>query len=82
MTEEHLSGATTQNPLPPAASDPETPQRGRSLVLAAKVGAGVAVAVAVLTLDVLKIPADHFMQLVAVPVLTGLIVHTSAKTLN
>jgi len=60
----------------------EVSQRGASYVLAAKVAAGVSVAVAVLTLDVLKIPADHFMQLVAVPVLTGLIVHTSAKTLN
>ena len=88
MPEEHVAGATTiptiPQPAPPLASSPTTPPTPPSLdyALMAKWGSAVALATAILVLDVMKIPADHFMQFVAIPGLSALGLHTAAKTLT
>ena len=47
-----------------------------------KWGAAFTLGAAVLALDVMKVPADHFINLVVVPGFACLGMHTAAKTLN
>jgi hypothetical protein len=73
----------SETTLPPAA--PSAPAPATSTInygLVAKWGAAFLLGCAVLALDVLKIPADHFITLVVMPGLTALGLHTSAKTLT
>jgi hypothetical protein len=79
MPEEHVSGATTQS-APPSTQPPT--QTSFDYSTAAKWAAAVALAAAILTLDIMKIPADHFMNYVAIPGLAALGIHSAAKTLT
>lgn len=69
-----MSDPNTSPPTPAALSF--------DWVILAKWGATFALAGSVLALDVLKIPADHYFNLIVVPGLSMLGLHTAAKTLN
>lgn len=69
-------------PATPAATDTSASDTSMSYAGYAKYVAVVGLALCVLVLDVYKVPADHFINLVAVPGLTALGMHTAAKTLS
>lgn len=69
-------------PQPAAVATTVVTPEPSNLTFYAKCGATLMLGIAVLALDVMKVPADHFINLVAVPGLAYLGLHSAAKTLN
>jgi hypothetical protein len=72
-------------PIPPPTELEPVEFAGRTALpwdTLAKWAAVACLAASVLVLDIMKLPADHYINLIVIPGLSYLGLHTAAKTLN